>query len=91
MPLYEFECRRCAHITEIYHDLMRPQALTTCEECGGTAAKVVSAPNLQSDTPSWIDQSLRNMIQDDDEPPIETRTQLKKAEKEKGIVENPKS
>lgn len=90
VPLYEFECRKCAHIAEVYHSLLRSQNLTTCEECGGTAVKIISAPNVQSDTPAWIDQNLRNMIQDDEEPPIETRTQLKKAEEEKGIVENPK-
>ena len=91
MPLYEFQCRRCEHITEEFQKLMEQKSLRTCEECGDTAAKVVSAPNIQDDHPSWIDQKLRNQIQDDSEPPIESRTQLKKAEREKGIVENPKS
>ncbi len=90
MPLYEFECKRCGHITEVFHSVLRAQKMTTCEECEGVAEKVISKPNVQDDHPKWIDDNLRAQIQEDDEPPIESRTQLKKAEKEKGIVENPK-
>jgi hypothetical protein len=64
--------------------------MTTCEHCGGVAEKIISKPNVQDDHPKWIDDNLRAQIQEDDEPPIESRTQLNKAVKEKGLVENPK-
>lgn len=91
MPLYEYKCGKCFHVTEAYYAVDDMPGARPCEECGTAAVRVISKPNVQSDNPSWIDQSLRNMIQDDGEPPIESRTQLRKAEKEKGLVENPKS
>lgn len=90
MPLYEFECGSCTRITEVYHSVLRAQKTTTCEHCGRVAYKIISKPNIHDDHPTWIDDNLRNAIQSEDEPPIESRTQLRKAEKEKGIVENPK-
>jgi len=91
MPMYEFECRLCGNITERFRPVIRAgEHLTSCDHCEGVADKVISQPNIQDEHPAWIDDNLRATIQDENEPPIETRTDLKKAEKEKGLVENPK-
>ena len=95
MPLYEYQCDdpECGHITEVSHARI-PRFITRfieCEKCRANARKIISKPNIQDPYPKWIDDNLRSQIQDDGEPPIESRTDLKKAEEEKGIVQNPRA
>jgi len=92
MPLYEFQCRLCEEITERFRPVLRAgDKMTSCDHCGGVAVKIVSTPNVQDDHPRWLDDNVRAQVQDDDEPPIESRTDLNKAVEEKGLVENPKA
>lgn len=95
MPLYEYECSEpeCRHITEIYYPQI-PRFINRsvpCEECGAVAKKIISKPNVQEPYPKWIDSNLRASIQDDDEPPIESRHDLNRVTKQKNLVENPKN
>ena len=46
MPLYEFRCESCGHETETILLFSDPLP-TTCEACGGTLKKLLSAPAVQ--------------------------------------------
>jgi len=42
---YDFQCTQCTHITE--HWLQQAEPLNTCENCGETAKRVISAVPTQ--------------------------------------------
>lgn len=46
MPLYEYQCRKCAERTEVVRRFSDPP-LTTCEACGGELNKLISSPAIQ--------------------------------------------
>jgi len=41
MPIYEYICNRCGHISEAWQKFSDP-ALRTCEVCGGPVKKIIS-------------------------------------------------
>lgn len=92
MPTYEYKCTVCSRITEKIYSMRGFPAATTCEACGNAAHKILSEATILRDEPVWLDDNLRNVIQDTEcEQKIETRTQLNKHLKKRGIVENPQS
>lgn len=44
MPLYEFECQECSHISEILMAASERNNSILCEECGGPTDRIFSAP-----------------------------------------------
>ena len=42
MPIYEYECQKCGRSFEYMQSFSEPPR-TTCEECGGTLEKKISA------------------------------------------------
>jgi hypothetical protein len=62
-----------------------PQA---CPDCGVEAKKLMTLGGIQDDHPVWLDQSVRNQLQDTDSHhiPIETRKQYDKHLKDNGII-----
>lgn len=52
MPLYEYECTRCGHRTELLQRHGDP-ALEKCPECGGSVRKLFSAPAVQFKGSGW--------------------------------------
>jgi len=49
MPLYEYKCLNCGTITDKVRSFAEIQRPVTCE-CGGSARKIISRPNLVTDT-----------------------------------------
>jgi putative FmdB family regulatory protein len=85
VPLYEFQCRDCGSIKErVFRLAALPQEIT-CEECGGTARQNIGCAILR-DEPTWL-PSTRKVLQDDNEKPIESRSEYKKYLKTNNIVE----
>jgi putative FmdB family regulatory protein len=42
MPTYEYECRACGHVTDVFHNMTaRPRV--KCPECGGRTKKLFGA------------------------------------------------
>ncbi|MDR1083531.1 MAG: zinc ribbon domain-containing protein [Deltaproteobacteria bacterium] len=41
MPIYEYECQNCHHVTETIQKFSDPP-LTVCPECGGPISKLMS-------------------------------------------------
>lgn len=92
MPMYEFECERCGAQYEEFHTVKYCPERIMCE-CGMPAVKILpTSYAVHGDRPLWMEKHLghiRNSLQDESEKPIESRTELKRHLKEKGIVETP--
>jgi putative FmdB family regulatory protein len=50
MPLYEYKCGICRHITCDMRPDKERDNIAVCEKCGGVAKKIISRPNLVTDT-----------------------------------------
>ena len=94
MPLYEYQCSKCATIFEIFAGMKDyPQEIPCCD-CDGKAKKIISARGAaHSDNPSWLDDPIvQGSLQDTSSrktKPIETRGELKTFMKRRGISESP--
>jgi putative FmdB family regulatory protein len=40
MPTYSYECKKCAHVREVYHG-MSADPRVTCTECGGAMTRLI--------------------------------------------------
>lgn len=52
MPLYEYECESCGNRFEVIQRFS-DQPLTSCQHCGGTLRKLLSAPAIQFKGSGW--------------------------------------
>lgn len=52
MPLYEYECGKCGHRTEVIQRVGAPP-IGPCEECGGEMRRLLSAPAFQFKGTGW--------------------------------------
>jgi putative FmdB family regulatory protein len=52
MPIYEYKCQDCGELIEVMQR-MSDDPLTTCEACGGTLKKQISAPAFQFKGSGW--------------------------------------
>ena len=52
MPLYEYQCDKCAHRFEIIQRFSDPPA-DTCPACGGPVHKLLSSPAIQFKGSGW--------------------------------------
>ncbi|MDR3763378.1 MAG: zinc ribbon domain-containing protein [Acidobacteriota bacterium] len=52
MPLYEFQCNKCAHRFERMMKFSDPQP-ETCPSCGGPIRQLISAPAVQFKGSGW--------------------------------------
>lgn len=90
MPIYSYECENCGRIFDLALKIEDMVQETACEECNGSAKKIITLGHggIQDDSPVWLDQSIRNQLQDTDSPhiPIETRSQYNRYLKDNGIV-----
>lgn len=53
MPLYEYECGHCGHVTEAVMPMDDRDPSVPCEKCGNRAGYVISAPLVEGENPSW--------------------------------------
>ncbi len=52
MPIYEYQCQDCGRKSEELQKIADPP-LTTCEECGGSLTKLISAPSFKFKGSGW--------------------------------------
>src|SRR4026209_1988762 len=52
MPIYEYECRKCGALSEVFQK-MDAKAPTKCRKCGGKLDKKISAPAIQFKGSGW--------------------------------------
>ena len=53
MPVYEYECAKCAHITEVSFKLSEDSSQAACEKCGNFAKKVMSLNSFHLKGRGW--------------------------------------
>jgi len=52
MPIYEYKCDTCGHVTEAWQKFSDPP-LSTCEVCGGAVKKIISANTFHLKGSGW--------------------------------------
>ena len=73
----------------MYFPLKEFDTTPNCPDCGGDGVKNITCQILR-DEPVWLDDGVRNAIQDMDDPatrPITNRSEYKQHLKENGIIE----
>jgi putative FmdB family regulatory protein len=88
MPVYEFMCNGCKAVFDKFFKMDECPDRLLCPMCDKGEARKVIAFNgaIQSDTPAWINDHLREALQKDGEKPIETRTEYEKYLKDNNYV-----
>jgi len=88
MPIYEYECRRCKEIFEIFHKIDE-EVKVACPECLGAAKKLISATNFVlkgsgfyvNDYPSKSRQDAKKKESEGTDKGTGAKSEEKKAEK----------
>ena len=52
MPIYEYKCRKCGHINEVFEKFSDPP-LQECEVCGGQVKKIISQNTFHLKGTGW--------------------------------------
>jgi len=52
MPVYEYKCNKCGHITEMWQKFSDPP-LAKCEICGGSVKKIISQNTFHLKGSGW--------------------------------------
>ena len=81
MPIYEYQCQKCAHHLEALQKIS-DKPLRECPECGRhTLTRLMSAPMFRLAGSGWYEtdfksdkESKRNLAGKDDGPPAESST-----------------
>jgi putative FmdB family regulatory protein len=52
MPIYEYECTRCGHQTEVWQRIT-DQSISKCEKCKGRMRKLISQSSFHLKGTGW--------------------------------------
>jgi putative FmdB family regulatory protein len=52
MPIYEYECKKCANQIEVFQKI-NDEPPSRCPKCGGRLEKMLSAPAIQFKGTGW--------------------------------------
>lgn len=52
MPIYEYQCRDCGKVEEVFQKVSDP-ACTTCSQCEGTLDKLISQSSFHLKGSGW--------------------------------------
>jgi putative FmdB family regulatory protein len=52
MPIYEYECRKCKALTEVFQKVSDKPPVK-CKKCGGRLERMISAPAIQFKGSGW--------------------------------------
>jgi putative FmdB family regulatory protein len=88
MPLYSYECKECKNQFDKILRLSEYKTPQSCPECSGKTTKLLIVGSIQDDSPAWLNQSIRDQLQDtgSSHVPIRTRTEYNRYLKDNGIV-----
>lgn len=72
MPLYDYKCSICNNIFEKIVKLKDWELMQACPECNSQANRAIvhGHGGMQDDTPKWLDDEVRCVLQN----PLERRT-----------------
>ncbi len=85
--IYEYRCKMCNHIEDVYATLADRPPSIVCPKCNMTATRIISySQGIQRDEPTWLDSAKKTACTEGAEKRIATRTEFNKYLKEKGIA-----
>ncbi len=88
MPIYEYQCKKCNEVFEIFHKIDE-ECNAACPKCLGPARKLISAASFilkgsgfyVNDYPSQSRKEAKKAEKEISEKPISPKSEEKKAEK----------
>jgi len=84
MPVYEFQCE-CGKLAEVICKVAERPDTVNCE-CGKMAKRILSSGAVHTDGDvKWLNSATK-VLQPDHEPPIQTRSELKRYLRQRNLV-----
>jgi putative FmdB family regulatory protein len=80
MPIYEYKCSKCNHITEIWQKFSDPP-IDQCEECGGKVKKIISQNTFHLKGSGWYVTDYGSKTSGDQKPKKKQNEKAKKEDK----------
>ena len=87
MPIYEYECRRCKLKFDLYRKFADSDRAAKCQNCNGRARKLISLPNLRTDTSFFATGCVDPRVCENGDDRIEGRKDWKRRLEKKGLRE----
>lgn len=78
MPRYEYKCNTCKDEFELTSKIADMKKQVVCKKCGHNAKLVVSVGATFGEEPSWLNEEVRGVLQDEKaikENPITSRSE----------------
>lgn len=91
MPIYVYKCEN-GHRHEVFFKMAEKPDTVQCDKCKAVAKQIPAIGGIESDSPTWLDDTVREALQDSDMirqrkiKPIETRGELNAFLKHTGMV-----
>ncbi len=76
MPIYEYVCKKCGNLVEVFQKVSDPGP-KTCEKCGGRLARVISNTNFQLKGGGWYKDLYSSAKPDSGSSEGEAKTEAK--------------
>lgn len=76
MPLYEYQCDKCAHRFEVIQKFS-DAPIEVCPKCGGPVKKLLSSPAIQFKGSGWYITDYARKSDSTSTPSSETKTETK--------------
>ncbi|MBW1667403.1 MAG: zinc ribbon domain-containing protein [Deltaproteobacteria bacterium] len=68
MPIYEYECTKCGHHSEVWQKITDPP-LTRCEQCKGRLRKLISQSTFHLKGTGWYVTDYASKRPEDNKKP----------------------
>jgi putative FmdB family regulatory protein len=92
MPLYEYQCDKCAHRFEVIQKFSDPP-IDVCPKCGGPVKKLLSSPAIQFKGTGWYitDYARKGDTGATATPSTDTKTETKTEAKTEAKTDSTKT
>lgn len=83
MPIYEYACNSCGNQFEVKQKFSDPP-ITSCEKCGESVRKLISAPGIMFKGTGWYVTDYSNKFKEPGQSTENQKDQKKKSDKKEG-------
>ncbi len=92
MPIYEYECKKCGHQTEVMQKFSDPP-MAECDMCHGKMRKLISSSTFHLKGSGWYvtDYASKSRSDPDTETKSKSEPENKKEKTSKSDTKSPKS
>ena len=74
MPIYDFECRKCGHIQEVFTSMSNCNRSVVCIQCGGRSKHIITMSGVHlgnEDAQGWVKSVLEVVDKDNKAPHVQ--------------------